>query len=546
MFYNNKPIEKTEPIFCETPSKEIKNLILGLPIHAIEEKEFFDEPGVRAERNFDTDKTQLTDGVYSSDVKFQNPEWFHLNRGGGRVITFKLPYICAVSGFSVSALRNDAFGIRTPRYLKVRVSTDGENFQTVYDNPDTRSWRDLRVHKSVGEFEPVKARYVQIVVEVLQHVYLDEIEILGCTDASNAADVIPNDIPLWNEYPGPVEYHAYPDADVVGAENITLSYNFCSAESEKCLKTEEDYLPLIAYLDKEGNIVDTFMDGVLYLPDVTFDHDPKGACCAEGWKNYVNSIYLPNRNLDALNKTVKKVKDALNLPDHKVSIYYPLLYTFTAPEVFGELDGETIIFDSFEARKKAVRWLVDSYIARHDESVYDNTELKGFYWFEEALNPTDRYEEETIRYICEYIHSKGYKCFWIPYYCAEGYENWKRYGFDTACMQPNYAFDGDIPKTRLYDTAREAKRVGMCVELEVWKIQEDENGNIDNPGNIEKFIDYLEVGAETGYMNTVKMYYHGSQISECISNGWKSKNARYREMYDMCYKFAKCKLEVNK
>ena len=111
-------------------------------------------------------------------------------------------------------------------------------------------------------------------------------------------------------------------------------------------------------------------------------------------------------------------------------------------------------------------------------------------------------------------------------------------------MQPNYMFDLDIPKSRLYDTAREAKRMGMCVELEVWKILEDENGNIDNPHHIERFIDYLRVGAETGYMNTAKIYYHGSAAGSVISNGWRSKNARYREMYDMTYKFAKRKLEV--
>jgi hypothetical protein len=84
--------------------------------------------------------------------------------------------------------------------------------------------------------------------------------------------------------------------------------------------------------------------------------------------------------------------------------------------------------------------------------------------------------------------------------------------------------------------------MGMCVELEVWKISEDENGNIDNPHHIDRFIDYLQAGAETGYMNTAKMYYNGSAQGSVISNGWKSKNARYREMYDMTYKFAKRKL----
>lgn len=144
-----------------------------------------------------------------------------------------------------------------------------------------------------------------------------------------------------------------------------------------------------------------------------------------------------------------------------------------------------------------------------------------------------------------HLHSGGGRVitFKLPYFRALGYEHWQRYGFDIACMQPNYMFEDHIPKSRLYDTAAEAKRMGMCVELEVWKIKEDADGNIDNPGNIEKIIDYLEVGAETGYMNTSKMYYHGSRFRGTISNGWKSKNARYREMYDKTYLFAKKKLK---
>jgi hypothetical protein len=50
------------------------------------------------------------------------------------------------------------------------------------------------------------------------------------------------------------------------------------------------------------------------------------------------------------------------------------------------------------------------------------------------------------------------------------------------------------------------------------------------------------VGAETGYMNTSKLYYHGSRFKGCISGGWKSKNPLYREMYDKTYLFAKKKL----
>ncbi len=548
MYYTNKPIEKTSPVYCEAPSKERKNLLLGLPIHSIEEKDFFNNPGEMPTRNFDTNYTQLTDGEYSENNVFENPQWFHFNRGGGRIITFKLPYICSIDSFLVSSLRKDGMGIRAPRYLKVRASIDGETFETVYNNTDTRSPRDGRVHKIQGEFKPVQALYVQFIIEVVQHVFIDEIELYGHTDIEGAAIPQENNISLWEEFPAPVEYHRFPDAMDLGCENIDLIYNFANPDTDICIKKEEDFLPQVAYLDKDGNILDTLMDGFLFLPDVSFDYHPKGAACAEGWKSYVDSHFIPNRNIDALNKTVQKVKDALNKPDYKVGVYYTILYTFTAPEVFGEIDGEVIAFDSFENRKKAVKWLIDSYIRRHNEGNYNNTEIKGFYWFEEALNPWDRYEEDMIRWACDYVHSLGYKCFWVPYYKAQGCENWKDYGFDVACMQPNYAFEDNSPNLttqRLYDTAKEAKRVGMCVELEIWKVKEDENGNIDNPHNIERLKDYFRVGVETGYMNSIKIYYHGSQISECISNGWKSKDAKYRELYDMWYLYAKNKLTLN-
>ena len=85
--------------------------------------------------------------------------------------------------------------------------------------------------------------------------------------------------------------------------------------------------------------------------------------------------------------------------------------------------------------------------------------------------------------------------------------------------------------------------MGMCVELEVWKVY-DEDGSIDTESmeNINRFIQYLEAGKETGYMHAPKMYYHGSAKGSIIANGFSSKNALYREMYDKTYLFAKKKL----
>ncbi len=542
MYYNNKPIEKITPTPCDNPSKEIKNLILGLPIHAIDLK---DESTIHADRpvmNYNTDCTLLTDGEYSPDRNWHNPQWFHSHSGGGRAITFKLPHLCAVNGFLMNTNREDVVGIRSPRYIKIRVSADGNAFKTVWEG-DTRSNRDMRIVKYEGTFVPVQATYVQFVYDAVHHVYIDELELYGCTDISGAEYPEDDGLPMYNEFEPPCEVNEFPPENVMGAKNISLCYNYRPIAEDNGLQTESDYLPLVGYLSPDGQILDTFMDGYLYLPDVSFDYSPRGQH-VEGWQDYIDSVFVPEKNLDALNKTAGKVKSALGLTDYKVNVFFTILYTFTGYDDFGYLNGERLVFDNIENRKKAIKWMIDTMIARYTAGNYDNTCLKGFYWFEEALNPTDKDEEELIRFTCQYVRSLGYKCFWIPYFRALGYEHWQKYGFDIACMQPNYMFEDHIPKSRLYDTAAEAKRMGMCVELEVWKILEDENGNITDMKHIEKFKDYLRVGAETGYMYTSKMYYHGSAPGGCITRGWKSKNALYREMYDMTYKFAKCRLEL--
>ncbi len=522
------------------------NLLKGLPIHSIEyaDKESFNWSAA-PNMNYNTDSTLLTDGEYSPECNWPNPQYFHIHNGGARAITFKLPCLCALDGFSVSLCRDDMVAVRIPRWLKVRISADGEIFETVYETDYTGSKRDKESLLIKKDFPKTKGIYVQIVFDVVHHVFIDEIECFGCTDVSGAREPIDDGKPKYYSFPKPKEYNKFPPADIVGAHNINLTYNYRPFQPDMGLQTEEDYLPIVAYLDKDGKILDTFMDGQLFLPDTDFVFNPRGQNAA-GWKEYIDATFTPDKNVDALNKTVGKVKEALNLPDYKVSVYFSLLYTYTCHEQFGELDGELIKFDCVENRKKAIKWMVDTVIKRYTEGNYANTALKGFYWFEEVINPSDPDEPSLIKFAGDYVRSLGYKLFWIPYYKACGYEDWERYGLDTACMQPNYAFSDDVPKSRIYENAAEAKRLGMCVEMEVWKVREDENGNIDNPGNIEKFMDYMYAGAETGSMLSCKMYYHGSAPGGVITNGWKSKNPRYREMYDTCYLFAKEKLESKK
>ncbi len=79
----------------------------------------------------------------------------------------------------------------------------------------------------------------------------------------------------------------------------------------------------------------------------------------------------------------------------------------------------------------------------------------------------------------------------------------------------------------MYLNADICREKGMCVELEAhWEYTEDK---------IKRYLEYLEVGAETGYMNSVKIYYCASYFTHAAY----SEIPMERLMYDYTYKFAK-------
>lgn len=89
-----------------------------------------------------------------------------------------------------------------------------------------------------------------------------------------------------------------------------------------------------------------------------------------------------------------------------------------------------------------------------------------------------------------------------------------------------YNTDRDI----LYRTAETTKLLGMCVEIEI---------NIaDNPVDVARYKEYLGVGAETGYMNAVKVYYQGGLPGE-FYKAYLSDNKYTNSVYHDTYAFAK-------
>ena len=527
--YCEKP--QTDP----APSNKTENLILGLPVYGITVNGLLDEDVSTTYFNTPESEPMLTDGKYAETPDYLDPGYFHFTRGVSRTILFRLPYLCAVSGAKISALRQEKVAARLPRKADILVSPNGRDWQCVARIGDFFTEEDpCRLGKTVDFGGEYKALYAAFRIDTVGHVWIDELELYGKTDISHACDVTPGDIPGVE-----INYaNRYPDySDFLGIHNMLLSYNCLTpdrvGDNHNGYATEEHYLPYAAYV-KDGEIKDTLFDSFLYLPYSNFTYS-KLYKCAEGWKYYVDNVFEKGYNLDALDKTVARVGKALGMPDYKVQVFFSILHTNVRygehPDKFGDLDGDGVDEDmsSLSDRKKAIKWCIDEHVARFKAANCAHCELKAFYWFEEEINYADKHELELIDYARDYLHSMGYKLFWIPYFQASGFQDWKELGFDIACMQPNYAFRDTVPRKRLYDNAQLTKQLGMCVEMEI--------GGFD-AHHVDRFRDYMDVGAETGYMHSVKMYYQGGVPGEFYS-AWKCPDPDLHAVYDDLYLFAK-------
>ena len=102
-------------------------------------------------------------------------------------------------------------------------------------------------------------------------------------------------------------------------------------------------------------------------------------------------------------------------------------------------------------------------------------------------------------------------------------------------MQPNYMFSKDATNERLYVNADLTKMLGMCVEMEI--------NNPEDPIDAARYREYMIAGAQTGYMNSVKIYYTNG-IPGAFYTTCYSKDDATRALYDDTYAFAKGEYKV--
>ena len=229
----------------------------------------------------------------------------------------------------------------------------------------------------------------------------------------------------------------------------------------------EQLRPYVVHEDRFGNR-DWLFDGFLFLE---FDsgkgvsyHVRGSAPLArkEDWAWLVDRHFESGKGIAALDDCSAAAVRELGEPPfrHKVVIGIP--EPPRGQKDWGELEGRKLDFSNEEDRIAACKWYADLLEERFRSSGFRHLELAGFYWLPEIL----RQSREVTRALGDYVRSKGLRFYWIPYYTAQGYSEWRDLGFDAAYLQPTYFWNRKIGDERVDRACELARTYGMGLEME--------------------------------------------------------------------------------
>lgn len=300
----------------------------------------------------------------------------------------------------------------------------------------------------------------------------------------------------------------------------------------------------VTYTDKKGS-EKWFFDAYLFIEFADYGYGSALVTYATGyqdpstkkyldsatkadWKRLADYYFQKSKNLDALDQLVGEASARLGKPKHPrqviISLPEPIKnknwnQPSSSTTYWGDIDGNTLDFSKTADRVAAVQWYIDYIRARFDAARFQNIELAGFYWLaEKATNSTTILEP-----VAKYLHSMNYSFNWIPYFNADGYSQWKKYGFDYAFLQPNYFFNDATPISQLEQACKNATNANMAMEMEF-----DDNALARN-GRAYKLRNYMDAFRRHNVDGTRPIaYYQGNNTVHSLRT---STNAEDVELF---------------
>lgn len=322
-----------------------------------------------------------------------------------------------------------------------------------------------------------------------------------------------------------------------GYENICLTYHFNPDRGNSTVRQSvADLLPYVAYIDANRKIQDFFFDSYLFLPwncsapsGATMHGGTNNPTIATDWIAYIDDLFYRDKNVNALDQAMARTKSELNDSEKKAGVFFTILYPAHNQTNFGSLGGRQLDLSKKADREYAIKWMIDEQINRFTQSEFEHLDLVGFYWLEEEIY--SQYDQEMMLYASEYLHSKGLKFIWIPWFQAPGYNKWQNYGFDVACLQPNEIWQSTTIPRRVQTCAELCELYGMSMQIE-------SRHEVSEKEFFDRYMRYLYGGMMNGHMDSVKFYYQSGKTGVYYDSCYSSEPL-YRSVYDLTYKYAK-------
>ena len=357
----------------------------------------------------------------------------------------------------------------------------------------------------------------------------------------------PEEVPDWRKYQDPKDDQT--EAPVSGEKipsDMVLLYGGGHHRSpyKWSASNLKDY---VAYTDRAGKshwlfdgfLMLEFMDAGNTGGDKTFITGYKyngvalPSAVKEDWQALIDYYFDVDGGVNALEQAIESAaKDMGEAPSYKRKVVIGIPEPITNAEYsnsasstkyWGTIAGKDMDFSSTADRMTACKWYMDEVIKKFKDGKYKYVELAGFYWVAEKATQT----RDLMSKIGEYLDKKGYTFNWIPYFSADGFSEWKSFGFTCAYLQPNYFFNVNVPDTRLDDACSQALKFGMGMEIEF-------DGNaLEKNGRGYRLTNYMNAFKKYGVWKSLPIaYYQGSWALKWLKTS--SSEADKNLYYDFC------------
>ncbi len=450
----------------------------------------------------------------------QDDTWTGFLRQQGRDVLIDLRKIQSIKSVSLEFLQEPSWGVWAPEYLKAELSQDGVYWQHLGYVRSGFSDRQEGTAELALTFSPINTRYIKLSFPVDVWVFARSLTVQGVEPAKNPSALASSET-ITNRQPN----HSMGNY----GQDILLIYSGENNNTQNFKKS--DFTPLVSYQERTGRIIGPMFDTLLFLPYYGMP------TTKTNWSLYIEDLFSPEKQLDALNKAVDWVNKYSNL-NIRGKVILSIPYPDTNQQEFGIVvaNGENLNFSeasvgvnhATQNRISAVEWFYNTITEKWKNAHFDNLDLVGIYWYGESIEK-NLGEKELVISTARIVRNDNLEFIWIPFYGTKGYENWSSYGFTQVYLQPNYFSRNKPPEDRMDKAAELTKKFNMNIEIEL-----DEAVFTDEL-YYDLFYNQLRKGQQLGFDKMKSNAYYAGHLKRTLLKSARSHDVKIRAIYDDIY-----------